>query len=107
MAIHYGVHAALEEAADALIFGSLKGVTSQEAKSDILTPWKEWARRSREVMSSSGTVDPAIRRGMYHRKANPASPHLNSRDGYYPAARIPNGNADGITSRHLPEDTRD
>jgi hypothetical protein len=86
--IHYGIHPALEAAANDLIFGSLKGVTSQAAKSDILTPWKEHDRRSREVMSASGTVDPSIRRGLFHRAANTSSPHLNSRDGHYPAARI-------------------
>jgi hypothetical protein len=89
--VHYGIHAAMEAEADAIIFGSLRGVTSQEAKSDILTPWKEYSRRSKEVMSSTGVVDPSIRRGIYHRKANPQHPHLNSRDGHYPARRIPSG----------------
>jgi hypothetical protein len=87
--VNCGIHLALEAAANELIFGSLRGVTSQAEKSDILTPWKEYARKSREVMSSTGTVDPAIRRGIYHRAANTAAPHLNSRDGYYPANRIP------------------
>jgi hypothetical protein len=86
--VRYGVHAPLENAADELIFGSLKGVTSQKAKSDILTRWKEHDRRSREVMSRSGTVDPAIRRGMYHRAANKSMPHLNSRDGVAPAQKL-------------------
>jgi hypothetical protein len=88
--VYSGIHPALEEAANELIFGSLRGVTSQQEKSDILTPWKEYSRRSREVMSASGTVDPAIRRGMYHRAANLTSPHLNSREGHYPATRFPN-----------------
>jgi hypothetical protein len=79
--VHCGVHGPLERAADEIIFGALKDVTSQSAKSDILTPWKERDRRDREVYSASGYVDPAIRRGMYHRPANPLSPHLNSRDG--------------------------
>ena len=87
--VHFGVHAALEAAANELIFGSLKGVTSQKEKSDILTPWKEYDRRSREVLSSTGTVDPNVRRGMYHRAANVAAPHLNSREGHYPPSRIP------------------
>jgi hypothetical protein len=87
--IHYGVHPTLEAAANELIFASLRGVTSQEAKSDILTPWKEWSRKSREVMASSGTVDPSVRMGIYNRAANTAQPHLNSRDGYYPAQRVP------------------
>ena len=84
MPVYSGIHPTLEEAANQLIFGSLKGVTSQAAKSDILTPWKEADRRNREVFSSDGTVDPATRRGIYHRVANPAYPHLNSRDGYAP-----------------------
>jgi hypothetical protein len=82
-----GIHLPLEEAANALIFGSLKGVTKQSEKSDILTPWKEQDRRSREVMASSGTVDAAIRRGMYHRAANRSRPHLNSREGHTRASR--------------------
>lgn len=82
-----GVCIPLEEEADRWIFGALKLVTSHEAKSDVLTPWKERDRHDREVMASAGTVDPAIRRGMYHRKANPAAPHLNSRDGHAPTER--------------------
>lgn len=84
----YGVHAALEAEANRLIKESMAGVTSQSAKSDILTPWKEKDRRDREVYSASGTVDPAVRRGMYHRSYNPGSPHLNSRDGHYPSSRF-------------------
>lgn len=79
--IRYGIHPFLEAEANALIFGSLKGVTSQAAKSDILTPWKEADRRAREVFSSTGTVDPQIRRGIYGRAANTRQSHLNSRDG--------------------------
>jgi hypothetical protein len=82
--IRCGVHGPLEAAADEILWNSLRGVTSQSAKSDILTPWKEQDRRNREVLSSGGTVDPAIRRGMYHRVANHAYPHLNSRDGVAP-----------------------
>lgn len=79
--VRYGIHPLLEAEANAIIFGSLKGVTSQSAKSDILTPWKEADRRAREVLSSSGSVDPALRRGMYHRARNAFHPHLNGRDG--------------------------
>lgn len=85
--VHCGVHGPLERAADELIFGALRDVTSQSAKSDILTPWKERDRLSREVYSQAGYVDPAIRRGMYHRPANPLAPHLNSRDGKTPAIK--------------------
>lgn len=80
-AIRFGIHPLLEAEANELIFGSLRGVTSQSAKSDILTPWKEADRYSREVYSASGTVDPQIRRGIYGRVANTRQNHLNSRDG--------------------------
>lgn len=86
--VHSGIHAPLEDLANEIIFGSLKGVTSQRAKSDILTPWKEQDRRSREVLASGGVVDPAIRRGMYHRVANPRAPHLNSREGHTRGHRV-------------------
>lgn len=86
--IRSGIHLPLEEAANALIFGSLKGVTKQSEKSDILTPWKEQDRRSREVMAAAGSVDAAIRRGMYHRAANRERPHLNSREGHTRASRF-------------------
>lgn len=92
--VHRGVHGPLERAADELIFGSLRGITSQEAKSDILTPWKEQDRHAREVLSRSGTIDPAIRRGMYHRVANTRSPHLNSRDGVTRPIRVDSGLAE-------------
>jgi hypothetical protein len=77
-----GVHEQLEAEADALIFGSIKDVTSRAEKSDILTPWKEKNRKSKEILSRTGhPIDGAIRRGMYHRAYNPAQPHLNSYDG--------------------------
>jgi hypothetical protein len=88
-----GIFLPLEQAADELIFGSLAGVTSQAEKKDILTPWKEMDRRRKEVMAVSGTVDPAVRRGMYHRAANMAKPYLNSRDGHYPASRKMDGSS--------------
>ena len=54
MRLRHGVHAQLEEAANELIKESLKGVTSIQAKSDILTPWTEIDRKKREVMVPSG-----------------------------------------------------
>lgn len=84
MRLRSGRHALLEEQADEMIRASLEGVTSHEEKSDVLTAWKVRSRYSREVYSSEGVVDPAIRRGMYHRVANPAKPELNSRDGHAP-----------------------
>ena len=79
MRLRHGVHAQLEEAANELIKESLKGVTSIQAKSDILTPWKEKDRLSKEVYNSNGFAD-TMRRGMYHRAYNRTSPHLNSTD---------------------------
>lgn len=102
--VHYGIHGPLEEAANELIYNSLKGVTSQEAKSDILTPWKEQARRSREVLAHGGVVDAHTRKGMYHRVANKTHPHLNSRDGMTRGHRTPRGpmHDDWILPRSAP-----
>lgn len=86
--VHCGIHPALEQAANELIFGSIKGVTSQSAKADILTPWKEQDRRNREVFVSDGVPEAMTRRGMYHRVANKAKPYLNSREGIAPAWRF-------------------
>jgi hypothetical protein len=84
----------LEEEADRLIAESLAGVTSRAEKSDILTPWKLEDRLRHEVYTSTGFADPAVRRGMYGRAWNPRYPHLNSRDGHYPARRVM-GSIDG------------
>lgn len=85
--VRSGVHPQLEAEADRLIRESLEGVTSQSAKSDILTPWKEQNRRSREVYPASGSPDSSIRQGMYHREINRTLPHLNSVDGVPGGAR--------------------
>lgn len=77
----YGTSAPLEEIANAILKTSLVGVTSREAKSDILTPWKEQDRRGREVFVNSGVPDARLRQGMFHRSLNRASPHLNASDG--------------------------
>jgi hypothetical protein len=79
--IRYGVHAALEAEADRLLRESLAGVTSQSAKSDILTPWKMQDRISREVYTEAGVPEPATWSGIYHRAWNPSQTHLNSNDG--------------------------
>ncbi len=76
-----GIHLPLEAEANRLIRESLQGVTKHSEKSDILTPWKESERHRREVYVSSGTPDPSTRKGMFHRRTNPARPELNSRDG--------------------------
>ena len=85
--MRFGVHPTLEAEADRLIRQSLVGVNSHQAKSDILTPWKLQDRRRREVLVSTGTPDPAVRIGMFHRRLNTQHPHLNSRGGVYPAMR--------------------
>ena len=79
--IRYGVCASLEAQADAIIKESLAGVTRHSDKSDILTPWKEMDRRNREVYVESGTPDPTVRRGVFHRNYNPERLDLNSREG--------------------------
>lgn len=96
MRLRHGVHAALEEAANELIRDSLKTVKKRADKSDILTPWKEKDRKSREVYTSSGQADGSLRRGMYHRAWNPAHPHLNARDGQLRGRRIPMGLAEFV-----------
>lgn len=84
--VRYGVNPTLEEAADEIIFGALRSVTSREEKSDVLTPWKIKNRIGHEVYNASGFPDPSIRQGMYGRVLNRAKPHLNSRDGLARAA---------------------
>lgn len=79
--VRYGVNPTLEEAADELIFGQLREITSREEKSDVLTPWKIKNRIGHEVYNASGFPDPSIRQGMYGRVLNRAKPNLNSRDG--------------------------
>ena len=79
--MRFGVHRALESEADRLIRESLSGVHRHSDKSDVLTPWKERDRRSREVYVRSGTPDASYRRGMFYRAANATRPDLNSRWG--------------------------
>lgn len=87
--VRNGVHAQFEALADELIFGSLQGVTSREAKSDILTPWKEKHRKSHEIMTRSGApVDAQVRRGNFHRAYNPVHTHLNSYEGATRAMKL-------------------
>jgi len=85
MRMHYGVHVGLEEAADELLRQQVASLPRSQ-KMDLLTPWKERDRLSREVYNSEGVPDPALRRGMFHRAWNPKQTHLNSRDahGYQP-----------------------
>ena len=86
--MRYGTNRQLEEQADAILRQSLKGVTAHADKKDILTPWKQQDRVSREVYVASGIPDPAIRRGIFGRAYNPVQRHLNSREGVSPPLRI-------------------
>jgi hypothetical protein len=87
--LRFGICHQLEDEATRLITESLAGVTSRSAKSDILTPWKEEDRYRREVYTSTGFADPAVRKGMFRRAWNSRHAHLNSRDGHYPSRRMP------------------
>jgi hypothetical protein len=77
-----GIHPQLERAANEILRVSMAGVTKHSEKSDVLTPWKEQDRLRREVYVESGTPDPAVRRGNFHRVTNPERPELNSREGH-------------------------
>lgn len=96
MILRHGVHKALEEAANEMLRVSMSGITKHSEKSDVLTPWKENSRRSREVYVPSGTPDSALRRGSFHRAWNPGSSHLNSVEGFAPPPKVPrNTDQDG------------
>lgn len=79
--LRHGIAPHLEAEADRLIKESLAGVTRYRDKDDILTPWKEQMRHSREVFNVTGVAEPQLRRGMYDRAYNPDKPDLNSIDG--------------------------
>jgi hypothetical protein len=91
MRLRHGVCRELEDKADELLRELLKDVTSREAKSDILTAWKQEDRWNHEVSTASGVADPAVRRGIYGRAWNRKQQHLNSRDGHYPVRLAQNG----------------
>ncbi len=79
--MRFGLHQFLEDEANRLLAESVRGTRSWAERSDILSPSQEARRRRREVLVSSGTPDPALRRGSFHRAANVLRPDLNSRDG--------------------------
>lgn len=87
---HYGIHKDLEAAADEILRAALADLP-RGMKMDVLTPWKERDRLSREVYTSEGVPDPAIRRGIYGRAWNAGSAHLNSRDGFTQGSRMDEG----------------
>ena len=78
--MRFGIHKALEREADRLIRESLQDV-KRPSEIDVMTPWKAADRKRREILVSSGTPDPSIRRGMFHRSVNRDRPDLNARDG--------------------------
>lgn len=84
MVVRHGVHKEVEAAADEILRQALSGITRHADKSDVLTPWKETSRRSREVYVPSGTPDASLRRGSFGRAWNPSAPHLNSVEGSRP-----------------------
>jgi hypothetical protein len=69
MRMRFGICHQLEDEANRLIAESLKGVSSREAKSDILTEWKLEDRMNREVLTSTGTADPAVHATVITRSA--------------------------------------
>jgi hypothetical protein len=98
-----GLHEGLEAEADELLATSLIGVTSREAKSDILTPWKMKHRKTHEVLTKTGAaVDPAIRRGQFTRAYNSRQTWLNSYDGPTNPIRMEAGWDPEITSSAVP-----
>jgi hypothetical protein len=80
MPLRRGVHAALEQEADRIIRESLQGVYRHADKSDILTAWKIKERSRHEMFVPTGTPEPSVRQGIFHRALNPEMPHLNSQD---------------------------
>jgi hypothetical protein len=95
-----GVHRPLEDEANRIIRESLQGVTRHSEKADILTPWKDIDRHRREVYVPSGTPDPALRQGIFHRRINTARPDLNSREGL---ARGRKNGIGGTLAQHVQE----
>lgn len=107
MLLRNGVWEEAEAEADRIIFGHLKAISRAEAKKDVLTPWKEYNRRTHEVMMVGtrkdeqdppgrhdvvgGVPDRAVRSGMFDRSVNSLHPWLNS---------MPNGwHSSGATNR--------
>lgn len=84
MPLRHGVHKEMEEAANEILRQHLSGITKHSDKADVLTPWKEQARRSREVYTSTGVPDGSVRRGIFTRSINPSQPHLNSVEAMSP-----------------------
>lgn len=70
MRLHYGVDADLEDQADRMLAASVKGIGRNA--NDILTRWKDWDRRSHELLYHD--LDLA-RPGLIGRAYNPLAGH--------------------------------
>lgn len=92
--VRTGLHRPLEDAADAILHAQLSGIARHSEKSDILTPWKEYARRRCEVYVTGGVPDASLRRGVFSRSANVSAPHLNSVEAQIPR-RFAQGSGSG------------
>ncbi len=100
--LRHGVHQVLEDAADELLREDLRRHT-RHVDNDILTPWKEANRRKKEIYVTSGTPDPAVRRGCFYRVINPSRPELNSRDGFARPRRDPHSATNPAAEHSLDE----
>ncbi|MGW7100343.1 DUF7236 family protein [Streptomyces sp. NPDC054838] len=88
--LRHGVDPELEAAADLFLKQSFLDKPDREAKSLILTGYMLQNRIRREVYTTDGVPDGAIRRGSFHRVLNHAHPHLNAIEGVArPLPRIP------------------
>jgi len=88
-----GIRTDLEDEADRIIFTHLYAIERAADKADVLTPWKYYIRRKREVYmvgeaSASespadatrfvdGTPDRSMAEGIHRRSVNPLHSHLN------------------------------
>jgi hypothetical protein len=88
--VRHGVDPELEAAADELLKQSFLEDPDPDEKSLILTKYMLQNRYKREVYTSEGTPDGAVRRGAFHRALNGKHLHLNAIEGVAaPQHRIP------------------
>lgn len=88
--VRHGVNPELEAAADELLKESFLKDPDPDEKAKILTKYMLQNRYKREVYTSEGTPDGAVRRGTFHRALNVKHLHLNAIEGVAaPQHRIP------------------
>lgn len=93
--VRHGVDPELEAVADELLKDSFLKDPDPDEKAKILTKYMLQNRYRREVYTSEGTPDGAVRRGTFHRALNTRSLHLNAIEGVAaPQHRIPRTAAD-------------